>query len=167
MSKLLSQNGKILITSAGALAIESTGGGGYDITATENADGTQSLAIVDGQGGSSGGGSGGTIEEVTITFKGGNSFYVAGTGSSGIINNVLYATGDTVKVLKNSIVLITSKDQALSIPRIESGNITHCSLGTTENISGFLTMPNWPANHSGCRIICYANEDFTIFADVD
>lgn len=51
MSKLLTQNGKILITSAGALAIESAGGGGYDITATVNEDGTQSLAIVDGQGG--------------------------------------------------------------------------------------------------------------------
>lgn len=167
MSKLLSQNGKILITSAGALAIESAGGGGYDITATENADGTQSLAIVDGQGGDSGGGSGGTIEETTISFKGGNSFYVTGTGSSGIINNVLYVSGDTVKVLKNSIVLITSKDQALSMPHIESGNITHCSLGTTENMSGLLTIPNWPANRSGCRIICYANEDFTIFADTD
>lgn len=66
MSKLLSQNGKILITSAGALAIESTGGGGYDITATENADGTQSLAIVDGQGSS-----GGTtnLPSQTVTFK--------------------------------------------------------------------------------------------------
>lgn len=167
MSKLLSQNGKILITSAGALAIESTGGGGYDITATENVDGTQSLAIVDGQGGSSGGSSGGTIEEVTITFKGGNSFYVAGTGSSGIINNVLYATGDTVKVLKNSIVLITLENAALSAPHIESGSITSCSLGTTQDISYFSQAPKWPASYSGCRIICYANEDFTIFADVD
>lgn len=71
MSKLLSQNGKILITSAGALAIESTGGGGYDITATENEDGTQSLAIVDGQGGSSGGTT--NLSSQTITFK--NSTY--------------------------------------------------------------------------------------------
>lgn len=127
MSKLLTQNGKILITSAGALAIESAGGGGYDITATVNEDGTQSLAIVDGQGGSSGGT---TIEKstVNITVNQTNapedwSIIVSTPDDLEIIELNADNLTQSISVAKGYVFIIESWDDDYLISRASSGGV--------------------------------------------
>lgn len=144
MSKLLSQDGKILITSAGALAIESSGGGGYDITATENEDGTQSLAVVDGQGGSSGGTGGTTKETVALTITadfseyGGNYidvYYQSDLSSERIdVDNPTL----TINIEKGAIFCLSSHGLIDSATVGDNG----CIFDINDNASGYCNIDN-------------------------
>ena len=145
MSKLLSQNGKILITSAGALAIESTGGGGYDITATENADGTQSLAIVDGQGGGTA-----KLQKKTVSItQNGETTVVPDNGYDGLSKvkvetNVSESGGNTTTTL----TIECSDENSLSLPLLityQTNNGEMCQAYNAETMStdsGPITLQN-------------------------
>lgn len=162
MSKLLSQNGKILITSVGALAIESTGGGGYDITATENEDGTQSLAIVDGQGGSSGGGSGGTAKEtvaltITADFSEYDENYIdvyyqsdASSERIDVDNPTL-----TINIEKGAFFCLSSHGLIDKNATIINSS-AECYFDVTDNGSGYITASN---SHNQTSLLdgCYAS----------
>lgn len=80
--------------------IEAGGGGAYDITATDNGDGTQSLAIADAAGGEE--------ETYTVTHMG----IIIYTGSAGDIVNL--STGE---IISN----VTTTDTLTNIPFTQTG----------------------------------------------
>lgn len=143
MSKLLSQNGKILITSAGALTIESSGSGGYDITATVNEDGTQSLAIVDGEGGGTA-----KLQEKTVTItSNGTTSIVPDNGYDGLSSvevetNVSESSGNTTTTL----TIECSDENGYSLPLLityqtKNGKMYQAYNGDTMNTdSGPITL---------------------------
>lgn len=112
----ITENGKIILDTAGKycdrnidvnVTVEGEAGGAYDITATTNADGTQSLAIVD----AGGGGADTHVETVTITVTDAyntatmpmNVIYV---NSQGAFGYVTVAIGSTIQldVMKDTFV---------------------------------------------------------------
>lgn len=113
------------------------------------------------------GASGPTLETCTISFAGGNTFYFNGTTPDGIVTGATYASGTSVTVLKNTMVVIAIRSWALG-PRV-TGNyisaITSAAVSDDDN-----TGANWnggAVNANQFRIVGFITEDLTIYADLD
>lgn len=108
-----------------------------------------------------------SVETCTISFTGGNTFYFNGTTPDGIVTGATYASGTSVTVLKNTMVVIAIQSWALgpSVTGNYIGAITSAAVSDDDN-----TGANWSgdaANANQFRIVGFITEDLTIYADLD
>ena len=109
----------------------------------------------------------GSVETCTISFTGGNTFYFNGTTPDGIVTGATYASGTSVTVLKNTMVVIAIQSWALG-PGV-TGNyisaITSAAVSDDDNTGAQWNGDAMTANQF--RIVGFITEDLTIYADLD
>lgn len=106
---------------------------------------------------------GAAMETCTISFTGENTFRFNGTTLDGFMRDAQFAAGGTVTVLKNSMIVVTVNEYAMT-PQI-TGEFT--SATTFYNLTKLDSGGMWVGNNEGVRIVGFVGGNLTIYADVD